>query len=198
VVSLEVKRSSMRMWLIALAGVPLVTIGLDLLMQRRIFGVVSSLVFTGDPQLVEPRDVIWAVVLLILGVIFVGFGLSGLLNPTPALVADFEGLHLHLGHPLSRLVIFPWDDVDDVGSDELNDDGSVVPVMWVRVTDPEPYPHNPWGARWLEPDTLAVMAADWERQPRGVALEVAEIALKAAAEAARLSEAMVLGGENDE
>ena len=196
--SVEVKRSSMRMWLIALAGVPLVTIGLDLLMQRRIFGTVTSLVFTGDPQLVEPRDVIWAVVLLILGVIFVGFGLSGLLNPTPALEADFAGLHLHLGHPLSRLVTIPWDDVDDVGSEDLNDDGSVVPVMWVRVTDPEPYPPNPWGARWIEPDTLAIMAADWERAPRVVALEVAEIALKAAAESARLSEGMVLGGENDE
>jgi hypothetical protein len=194
-----VQRSGMRMWLIALAGVPLITIGLDVLMGRRIFAAASSLVFTGDPQLVEPRDFIWAVVLLILGVIFVGFGLSGLLNPTPALMANFDGLHLHLGHPLAALVTIPWDYVDDVGADDLNDDGSVVPVLWVRVTDPGSLPENPWGARWIEPDTLAVMAADWERRPGVVATEVAEIALKAAAaEAALHPEGIALGGESEE
>ena len=56
---IRVRRSGVRMWLLALAGVPMVVIGIDILMRRRIFGAVGSLVFTGDPQLVEPRDVIW-------------------------------------------------------------------------------------------------------------------------------------------
>lgn len=177
---LRVNRSGLRMWLIALGGVPMVVIGVDVLLRRRIFGVIGSLVFTGDPPLVEPRDVIWAVVLLILGLIFIGFGLRELLIPRPALSADAIGLHLHLGHPLSRLVTIPWSEVDDIGAEDLDDDGSVIPVMWVRVSNPGQLPANPWGARWIEPDTLAVMAADWERTPRFVAEAAAEIAVDAA------------------
>ncbi|HSO49037.1 MAG TPA: hypothetical protein VLS86_00705 [Acidimicrobiia bacterium] len=177
---IRVSRSGIRMWLIALAGVPMVVIGVDVLLRRRIFGVFSSLVFTGDPPPVEPRDVIWAVVLLILGLIFIGFGLRELLVPSPVLVADAFGLHLHLGHPLSRLVTIPWSEVDDIGAEDLDDDGSVIPVMWVRGLNPEQLPANPWGARWIEPDTLAVMAADWERTPRFVAETAAEIAVSAA------------------
>lgn len=177
---LRVSRSGVRMWLIALAGVPMIVIGVDILLRRRIFGVFSSLVFTGDPPLVEPRDVIWAVVLLILGLIFIGFGLRELLVPRPVVVADATGLHLHLGHPLARLVTIPWSEIDDIGAEDLDDDGSVIPVMWVRVLNPDQLPANPWGARWIEPDTLAVMAADWERTPRFVAEAGAEIAVDAA------------------
>jgi hypothetical protein len=177
---LRVNRSGLRMWLIALGGVPMVVIGVDLLLRRRIFGVIGSLVFTGDPPPVEPRDVIWAVALLILGLIFVGFGLRELLIPRPALLADATGLHLHLGHPFSGLVTIPWSEVDDIGAEDLDDDGSVIPVMWVRVSNPQQLPANPWGARWIEPDTLAVMAADWERTPRFVAEAAADIAVNAA------------------
>ena len=177
---IRVNRSGLKMWLIALAGVPMVVIGVDVLLRRRIFGVIGSLVFTGDPPVIEPRDVIWAVVLLILGLIFIGFGLRELLVPRPAVSADAIGLHLHLGHPLSRLVTIPWSEVDDIGAEDLDDDGSVIPVLWVRVTNPAQLPANPWGARWIEPDTLAVMAADWERTPRFVAEAAAEIAVNAA------------------
>jgi hypothetical protein len=52
--------------------------------------------------------------------------------------------------------------------------------MWVTVSNPERLPNNPWGARWIEPDTLAVMAADWERTPRFVAEAAAEIAVATA------------------
>ena len=177
---IRVNRSGLRMWLVALAGVPMVVIGVDVLLRRRIFAVIGSLVFTGDPPLIEPRDVIWAVVLLILGLIFIGFGLRELLIPRPAVSADAVGLHLHLGHPLSRLVTIPWSEVDDIGAENLDDDGSVIPVMWIRVSNPAQLPANPWGARWIEPDTLAVMAADWERTPHFVAEAVAEIAVNAA------------------
>ena len=175
---IRVSRSGVRMWLLALGGVPMVVIGIDLLMRRRIFGAFSSIIFLGDPQLVEPRDVIWAVVLLILGIIFIAFGLRELVVPIPVLVADAGGLHLHLGHPFSRSVTIPWREVDDIGAEDLDDDGSVIPVFWVKVSNPENLPANPWGARWIEPDTLAVMAADWEQTPRMVALAATEIAVK--------------------
>lgn len=176
---IRVSRSGIRMWLIALAGVPMIVIGVDVILRRRIFGLFSSLVFTGDPPLVEPRDVIWAVALLILGLIFIGFGLRELLLPRPVVLANAAGLHLHLGHPLSRPVTIPWAEIDDIGAEDLDDDGSVIPVMWVRVSNPEHLPANPWGARWIERDTLALMAADWERDPRYVAEAAADVAVNA-------------------
>jgi len=176
----SVSRSGLRMWALAVAGVPMAVMGIDLLLRRRIFAALTPLVFTGDPQLVEPRDVIWAVVLLILGLIFLAFGLRDLLFPAPVMLADGRGLHLQLGHPLSRPVTIPWGEVDDIGSEDLNDDGSVVPVLWIKVSNPARLPANPWGARWIESDTLAVMAADWERHPRLVARAATDVALAAA------------------
>ena len=176
---ITVRRSGVRMWLIALAGVPMVVIGVDILMRRRIFGAISSVVFVGDPQLIEPRDIIWAGVLLVLGVIFLGFGLRELIAPKPVLVADAGGLHLLLGHPFSRPFTVPWSETDGIGAEDLDDDGSVIPVMWVRVSNPSLLPANPWGARWIEADTIAVMGADWERTPQTVAQAAARIAATA-------------------
>ena len=176
---ITVSRSGVRMWLLALAGVPMVVIGIDILMRRRIFGAISSIVFVGDPQLVEARDIIWAGVLLALGSIFIVFGLRELIVPKPVLVADAGGLHLHLGHPFSRPVTVPWGEIDGIGAEDLDDDGSVIPVMWVRISNPSRLPANPWGARWIEADTIAVMGADWERTPQAVARTVASIAATA-------------------
>jgi hypothetical protein len=181
---ITVNRSGVRMWLLALAGVPMVVVGIDLLIRRRIFGAISSIVFIGDPQSVEPRDIIWAGVLLVLGMIFIGFGLRELIAPKPVLVADANGLQLHLGHPLSRLNTVPWGEIDGLGAEDLDDDGSVIPVMWVRVSNPSRLPVNPWGARWIEADTIAVMGADWERTPQAVAQAVARIAATARQSAA--------------
>ena len=176
---ITVRRSGVRMWLLALAGVPMVVIGVDIMLRRRIFGAISSIVFVGDPQLVEPRDIIWAGVLLILGSIFIAFGLRELIAPKPVLVADADGLHLLLGHPFSRPVTVPWAEIAGIGAEDLDDDGSVIPVMWVRVSNPSRLPANPWGARWIEADTIAVMGADWEGTPQAVARAVARIAATA-------------------
>ena len=174
---LKVNRSGVRMWLLALAGVPLLVIGIDLLMRRRIFAAFGSLIFT-DPA-IEPRDVIWGVVAGLLGLVFIAVGLRELVIPSPVLMADAAGLHLHLGHPLSRLVLIPWNEIDDLGAEDLDDDGSVIPVLWVTVSNPGRLPANPWGARWIEPRTIAVMAADWEQTPRSVADAASAIAIRA-------------------
>ncbi|MGH8928338.1 MAG: hypothetical protein ACRDWH_08310 [Acidimicrobiia bacterium] len=173
-----VRRSGLRMWVLALAGVPMVVIGIDILTRKRLVNAISSVVFgTGDAQLIEPRDVIWAVVILAIGLGLVGFGLRELVAPTHVVKADRDGLHLHLGNPFSRPIVIPWDEIEDVGAEDLDDDGAVVAAMWVRVARPKRLPQNPWGARWLEPSVIAMMASDWERPPRLVAQEVAEVVM---------------------
>lgn len=169
------------MWLVALAGVPMIVLGVDVLFRRRLISAISSVVFTAnDPQLLEPRDVIWAVVLLVLGLLLTIFGLKELVSPRPVVMADSDGLHLHLGHLFAGPTTVPWDEIDDVGAEDLNDDGDVVPVMWVRVDNPLRLPRHPWGARWLDDSTLAILASDWERDPAWVAEKVSEVAVNTA------------------
>lgn len=169
------------MWLVALAGVPMIVLGVDVLYRRRLINAVSSIVFNpSDPQLLEPRDVIWAVVLLVLGLALTIFGLKELISPRPVVMADSQGLHLHLGHLFASPMLIPWEEVEDVGAEELNDDGDVIPVMWVRVDNPLRMSRDPWGARWLDANTLAILASDWEKDPSWVAEMVSEVAVNTA------------------
>lgn len=169
------------MWLVALAGVPMIVLGVDVLYKRRLINALSSIVFNpSDPQLLEPRDVIWAVVLLILGLVLTIFGLKELISPRPVVMADSQGLHLHLGHLFAGPLLVPWDEIEDIGAEELNDDGDVIPVMWVRVDNPLRMPRDPWGARWLDSSTLAILGSDWEKDPSWVAEMVSEVAVNTA------------------
>lgn len=179
-----VRRSGFKMWLVALAGVPMIVLGVDVLFRRRLVSAISSVVFNpDDPQLFEARDIIWAVVLLVLGILLAVFGLKELISPRPVVNAGSEGLQLHLGHLFARPLMIPWDEVDDIGAEELDDDGDVISVMWVRVNNPLRMPRHPWGARWLDANTLAILASDWEKDPRWVAEMVAEVAVNTARQA---------------
>jgi hypothetical protein len=175
---LSVQRSGMRMWLLALSGIPLMVIGLDILYRRRIIGFFTRAIFAAtDPQLIEPRDVIWGVFLLVLGATLSGFGLKELLAPRAMVKADATGLRLRIAGPLKGPVVIPWEALDDIGAEELEDDGDLVSVMWLKFTDPSVAPTDPWGARWIDDKTLAVLANDWELPAKEVAEKVADIAV---------------------
>jgi len=175
---LSVQRSGLRMWLLALSGIPLMVIGLDILYRRRIIAFFTEAVFaSNDPQLVEPRDVIWAIFLLVLGAVLSGFGLKELLAPRAVVKADAGGLQLRIAGPLRGPVVIPWTALEDVGAEELEDDGDLVSVMWLKFTDPSVAPADPWGARWIDDKTLAILATDWELPANKVAEKVADIAV---------------------
>jgi hypothetical protein len=177
----SMQRSGLRMWLVALSGIPLMVIGLDVLYRRRIINFFSELVFAQDsPQLVEPRDVVWAAFLLVLGVILSVFGLKELLAPRAMVKADADGLHLRIAGPFRGPVVIPWDALDDIGAEQLEDDGDLVPVMWLRFRDLSLVPTDPWGGRWIDGQTLALLASDWEVPAREVAEKVADIAVASA------------------
>lgn len=178
----SIQRSGLRMWLVALSGIPLMVLGLDVLYRRRITGFFSELVFAPtNPQLVEPRDVIWAAFLLVLGVILSVFGLKELLVPRAVVRANTAGLHLRIAGPFRAPVTIPWDALDDIGAEQLEDDGDLVSVMWLRFRDLSMVPTDPWGARWIDGETLALLAADWEVPAREVAEKVADIAVASSA-----------------
>jgi hypothetical protein len=169
------------MWLLALCGIPLMVVGLDILYRRRIISFFTEAIFAAtDPQLIEPRDVIWAIFLLALGATLSGFGLKELLAPRAIVKADATGLSLRIAGPLRGPVVIPWEALDDIGAEALEDDGDLVTVMWLKFRDPSVAPPDPWGARWIDDKTLAVLASDWELPAKEVAEKVADIAVLSA------------------
>lgn len=177
---IEVRRAGLKMWLLSLAGVPLLVLGVDVLRNRRIISFFQNLIWpNGNPEVLEPRDYIWAVTLIVVGLLIAVFGVAELINPRPVLAATEDGLHLRIGNPFSPLSFVPWGEVVDVGDEVLDDEGDPVGVFVLTVADRNRLPAHPWGARWLEGNTLAVLASDWETPAGQVAEQVAAASLAA-------------------
>lgn len=169
------------MWLMALGGIPLLIISLDVLTERRITRWLTDLIFRPeDVQIFEPRDVIYAWVMLIFGLIFVGWGLKELFVPTKVLECTDEGLVLRINGFFRPPVTIPWSNISDVGGAQIDDDGDLMPLFVVGVFDRSDLPENPWGARWVNERDLGVLASDWGEDAEFVADRVADYAVDAA------------------
>jgi hypothetical protein len=180
-VTVVVKRSALRMWLMAMGGIPLLIVSLDVLTARRITRWLTDLIFRPeDIQIYEPRDVIFAWVMLLFGALLVGWGLKELFVPTKVVECQDKGLALRLRGPLRPPELIPWDNIRDVGGDDIDDDGEVIPLLVLTVFSREGMPENPWGARWVGELELGVMAQDWEIDPDTAAERIADFAVEAA------------------
>lgn len=176
----EVRRSGLKMWLLSLAGIPLFVLGADVLRSRRIFTFFQNLIWpNGNAELLEPREYIWAAGLIVIGLTIAVYGVAELINPRPVVSTSDEGIRVRLGHPGARSSTIPWADMIDVGSEELDDEGDPTPVLWLKVAQPARLPAHPWGARWLDSNTIALLASDWERSPTVVAEEIGRAAMAA-------------------
>ncbi len=176
-----IRRSAMRMWLLSLVGIPFLVLAVDVLTRRRMTNALRDILFRPEnTQLFEARDVIWAWVMLISGLILVGFGLKELLLPTTVVEANSLGLRLKVSGPLRPSTVLPWDAVDDLGSGSVADEGDRLPVMWVRLFQPDLLPVQPWGARWIDEQTLALLTADWDRSAVRAAEEITQVAMAVA------------------
>ena len=176
-----VKRSALKMWLMAMAGIPLLVISLDVLTNRRIANWLREIVFRPeDTQIYEPRDVIWAWVMALFAGFIVVWGLKELFAPTKVIECRDEGLALKISGPLRHPSLILWDDIDDVTGGQINDEGDVIPLLLIRVLNREGLPANPWGARWVKDDQLGVLAEDWSEDPKIVASEIIDCAVTAA------------------
>ena len=176
-----VRRSALRMWLLALGGIPLLIISLDVLTERRITRWLTDLMFRPeDVQIYEPRDVIFAWVMFGFGAFFVLWGLKELFVPTKVVECTNEGLHLRVNGPFRPPSFIAWENIQDVGGADIEDEGDTVPLFVVGVFEREGLPDNPWGARWVGERDLGVLAEDWAEDPQDVAERVADYAVDAA------------------
>ena len=175
-----VQRSAVKMWLLAVGGIPLLVISIDVLTSRRITNWLRELIFTPeDTQIYEPRDVIWAWAILLFAGFIVLWGLKELFRPTKVLEAKDEGLLVRLRGPFRRPDLIPWADIIDVCPGEITDEGDILILLKITLSTRGTLPDHPWGARWLEPRVLGLLAEDWSAPPAQVAEQIGDFAVEA-------------------
>ena len=175
-----IRRSALKMWLMAIGGIPLLIISLDVLTARRITRWLTDLIFRPeDVQIYEPRDVIFAWAMFLFAAFIVIWGLKELFMPTKVLEATDEGLEIRVRGPLRPASLIAWDNIRDVGGADIEDEGDVIPLFVIGVFDRGDLPDNPWGARWVDERDLGVLAEDWDDDPQEVAERVADFAVDA-------------------
>lgn len=180
-----IRRSAVRMWLTALAGVPFVVLAVDVLTRRRLTDALREILFRPeDTQIFEPRDVIWAWVMVVCAGLAVLAGLKELMFPSTVVEADATGVRVKVSGPFRPATHVPWSAIVDVGSGSVADEGDRLPVMWLRLREPALLPDQPWGARWIDDQTIALLAADWDRSAVRAAEDVTRIAVVAVEPAA--------------
>ena len=183
--TLVFKRSATRMWLLAMAGIPLLVISLDVLTNRRLTNWLRELIFRpNDTQIFEPRDVIWAWAMLVFAAFLVVWGLRELFAPTKVVECRPDGLALKITAPFQAPALIPWSHIDDVFASEVEDEGAVIPLFVVKIVTRSDLPDYPWGARWIEERQLGLLADDWSDDPELVARQVSDYAIENARQAA--------------
>ncbi|MGD2043447.1 MAG: hypothetical protein PVJ28_07330 [Acidimicrobiia bacterium] len=175
-----VRRSALKMWLMAMGGIPLLIISLDVLTERRITRWLTDLIFRPeDVQIYEPRDVIFAWAMFLFAIFIVIWGLKELFVPTKVLECTDQGLSIKVSGPFRAPSVITWDNIRDVGGAEIEDEGDVIPLFVVGVFNRDELPDNPWGARWVDERDLGILAQDWGEDPQTVAERVADYAVEA-------------------
>ena len=197
--ALVVRRSALKMWLMAMGGIPLLIISLDVLTNRRITNWLREIIFRPeDTQIYEPRDVIWAWAMALFAAFIVLWGLKELFLPTKVVEATDRGLSLKLRGPFRPATLGPWDLIDDVRGAEIEDDGDMIAMLSIRLLGRADLPDNPWGARWVGERELALLAEDWSEPPQEIADQIIRFAVDAARREAKARTSSVwLEGETE-
>lgn len=195
--SVVVRRSAVRMWLLAMAGIPLLVVSLDILTNRRITNWLREMIFTPEnTQIYEPRDVIWAWAMALFAGFLVLWGLRELFVPTKLIESTDEGVWVDVGGPLQGAVLVPWEEITAIRAGHLEDeDETRGEALIVAMIDPTRIGDNPWGARWIAPGQLAILAEDWGQEAASVAQRLTDHALETAHSRAR-ERAAGLGDES--
>jgi hypothetical protein len=176
-----VRRSAVKMWMLAMGGIPLLIIAVDVLTNRRITNWLRELIFRpDDTQIFEPRDVIWAWAILAFAVFLVVWGLKELFVPTKVIEARDAGILVRLRGPLHSPDLIPWENVVDIDPGEITDEGDVLLLLRIKLLTRGDLPDHPWGARWVESRVLGILAEDWSMPPAKVADRLAEYAVDVA------------------
>lgn len=174
---LVVYRATLRTWLISLAAIPAVVVGVDILWRQRIISWIADLVYESDPESIDLRDEVWAWVLVVVGGAVLVWGLKELFWPAPVLRTDDGGIHVRMNGPFRPPVTLPWLALHDVDAGTLEDDAEEHDVLVIEVKDPELLPENPWAGRRFNDRTVALFTTEWDTTAESIALAIADRAV---------------------
>lgn len=161
--TITVYNSSKRGWFIALLGAVLVATALDLLVWKGLVAGLVERVYQGE-EVLEARERVWAGFMLAAGCALIVWGVVSGIRIRPVLTVAPEGLGLALRGPFRPLHLLQWDSIEEVLSQPVADNGSLLSTLTIVLFPNGPerkLPVDPWGARWTGSRTLRVLASDW-------------------------------------
>ena len=124
--------------------------------------------YTQDGQAQRRRDLLLGGGLLVGGVAAMGWGLKELIRPATLVRADDDGVSVRIDGPGNPPRLFPWEEIEDVRSGVMMNDGAEVAVLSLRFRDPGMVPADPAGAA-AEPPWVHLFADEWDRPAHQVA-----------------------------
>ncbi len=161
-----VLRKPGRRWYLLLVGAAMILHGGGLLFDWPITVTVLELIYPGrESPAPETRDLGWALMFFVVGMLLFVWVPARLLIRRPVLKADTQGVQLALAGPFRRARSIPWNEVREVASVGISDPLGDAPGLLLTLTNPNRIGVDPWGARWVGPDTLCLMAQDWSIAP---------------------------------
>lgn len=184
---LAVHRRFPRRWYLLLAGIVMILHGGGVLFGWRptpdlralVFPAAGSGVVRDDIAGYETRDLTWAWLFLIVGVILIlwigGRITASLTERKPAVQAGPDGLRLSLLGPWKRPAAVPWSAVGGISAGTAEDSYGEYPALRIEAADPSALPARPWGARWTDDGALSINARSWDISPEDAAERLAEI-----------------------
>lgn len=173
--AVEVERSAVRTWLLALLGIPFMLLGADMFLQQKLIGRLGEWIYGAEPlPAFENRDRVLAALMLVVGACLTLWGLKELLVPRKVLVGDETGIRAALAGPFRRAVAIPWSDVVDVRHGVAGEEGDRRPVLDIEVTDPSRLPFQLWGARWSGAE-IVIDATGWSPAADEVAASLSRL-----------------------
>lgn len=178
--SVVVTRSPLRLLSHVFIAVPAVLLAVDMTVSHRFYPapeavetvVGSTLLETGEVvnvtarsltergQAETRRDRLFAAVLFVGGAVSMVWGMRDLLWPRPVLRANRDGLSVHVDGAGKPMHMFSWDEIAEVRSGVVDDDGDEMPALSVRFADEALVPIEPASAI-ADPPWLHVLADDW-------------------------------------
>ena len=185
--TVSVGRSPLRMFAFALIAVPMILLAVDMGLSYRFYPFPETTtenvqITQEDGTVVDStrdrytpvgwsqrkRDIGWAIVLGLGGLVLLLWSLRNLIVPRRLLVADEDGLSIAIAarrHPPLRVA---WEDVAEIRSGIWEDDGGPVPVLSIRFLDPLLMPLAPRAAA-VDTPWLHLFAEEWDRPAHQVA-----------------------------
>jgi hypothetical protein len=167
------RRARGSFWL-AVLGVPLLAVSYDFATGRALLGRIGEVIYPGDIDVFEVRDVLWVSVFLVIGTVAVSWGIWDLAVPRKVLFVDQYGVMVQLRGVLHRNSRITWAQLEAVEEIPYVFDETATDGIAFTLSDHATLSRNPWGGRWGDDHTLLLDAGSWDTPVAEVVNELSQ------------------------